>query len=353
MKEVPIVTLGNSVDEEDSILSSQYSDKHLDSAWIRKYSIRKLKKLVDKCCKKCIHFPKKFCEISKRLAKDPDLITDNEIIELRTECFESLNNMGCMSESNSSSSDSSSEKIPKKKKRSTNTGLLVNSPPELDPTNPYNVAYSYHGYPEMSYRGTPSVRLYHGRHSQFCFGAPTVYHYSEACPYSRLAYGGYENPPLASQQQQSSDRYSLHPVEHHLEGHPQLHMQAQPQHHVQRHLQPQIPSHPQLDIQVHPQRHMQAQPKHHIQGYPEHEVTDQNVYEQDKSPEPTSWRNVSLDSFAQVFSKALPTYQTVQEMTPVQISNPSTPVSETLYSDKSTNVSPDNTIESTQSEQVS
>ena len=65
--------------------------------------------------------------------KDSDLVTDNEIIELRTECFESLSSMGCMSESNSSSSDSSSEKIPKKKKRSSNTGMLVNSPPELDP----------------------------------------------------------------------------------------------------------------------------------------------------------------------------------------------------------------------------
>ena len=115
MKEVPIVTLGSSADEEDSILSSQYSDKHLDSTQIRKYSIRKLKKLVDKCCKKCIHFPKKFCEISKRLAKDADLITDNEIIELHTECFESLNNMGCMSESNSSSSDLSSDLSKKEK----------------------------------------------------------------------------------------------------------------------------------------------------------------------------------------------------------------------------------------------
>ena len=116
MKEVPIVTLGSSADEEDSILSSQYSDKELNSTWMHKYSIRKLKKLVDKCCKKRIHFPKKFCEISKRLAKDADLVTDNEIIELCTECFESLNNMGCMSESNSSSSDSSSEKIQKKRK---------------------------------------------------------------------------------------------------------------------------------------------------------------------------------------------------------------------------------------------
>ena len=104
------------MDEEDSILSLQYSDKELHSARIRKHSIRRLKKLVDKCCIKCIHFPKKFCEISKRLAKDSDLVTDNEIIELRTECFESLSSMGCMSDSNSSSSDSSSEKIPKKRK---------------------------------------------------------------------------------------------------------------------------------------------------------------------------------------------------------------------------------------------
>ena len=139
MKEVPVVTLGSSADKEESSLSSQYSDKYLDSERMHKYSIRKLKKLVDKCFKKRIHFPKKYCEISKRLAKDLNLITDNEIIELRTECFESLNNMGCMSESNSSSSDSSSEKLRKKKKKSTNAGLLVHFPPELDPTNPYNV----------------------------------------------------------------------------------------------------------------------------------------------------------------------------------------------------------------------
>ena len=125
MKEVPIVTLGSSADEEDSILSSQYSDKELNSARMLKYSIRKLKKLVDKCCKKRIHFPKKFCEISKRLVKDADLITDNEIIELHTECFESLNNMGCMSESNSSSSDSSSEKIQKKKRKGLPTPVCL------------------------------------------------------------------------------------------------------------------------------------------------------------------------------------------------------------------------------------
>ena len=200
---------------------------------MRKYSIRKLKKLVDKCCGKHIHFPKKFCEISKRLAKDPDLISDNEIIELCTECFESLNNIGCMSESNSSSSDSSSEKLKKKKKKTTNAGLLVNSPPELDPTNPYNVTYSYHSYPETSYRGTPSHRLYHGRHLHFHFGAPSHYHYNLSRPYPRLGYSDYEDPSLVSQQQQQvSDTYSPHSIDHHVQGHPQLHMQAQPQRHV-------------------------------------------------------------------------------------------------------------------------
>ena len=62
---------------------------------------------------------------------------------------------------------------------------------------------------------------------------------------------------------------------------------------------------------------------------------------------------MSLESFSEAFSKALPMYETVQETTPVQISHPSSPVSETLYSDKSTNVSPDNTIATSQSEQVS
>ena len=62
---------------------------------------------------------------------------------------------------------------------------------------------------------------------------------------------------------------------------------------------------------------------------------------------------MSLACFAQAFSKALPTYEAVQETEPVQISHPSSPVSETLYSDKSTNVSPDNTIATSQSVQVS
>ena len=337
------------MDEEDSILSSQYSDKELHSAWICKRSIRRLKKLVDKCCTKCIHFPKKFCKISKRLAKDLDLVTDNEIIELRTECFESLSSMGCMSESNSSSSDSSSEKIPKKKKRSSNTGMLVNSPPELDPTNPYNVAYSYTRYPEMSYRGSVRSPHYHGRHSQFRFGSPSVYNYGPSWPYS-----GYQNPPVASQQQQQSrDIYTPNPVECHVQGHPQLHMQAQPQRHVQMHLQRQIPSHPQAGIQVHPQHHMQAQPTHHIERYPEDDAMEKHLHEHDQSPQQTNRGNMSLASFAQAFSKALPSYESVQVTTPVQISHPPSPVSETLYSDKSTNVSPDNTIATSQSVEVS
>ena len=98
---------------------------------------------------------------------------------------------------------------------------------------------------------------------------------------------------------------------------------------------------------------MQAQPKHHIERYPKHDVMEKNVHQQDKSPEPTSRRNMSLECFAQAFSKTLPMYQTVQETTPVWISHLSSPVSETLYSDKSTNVSPDKTIATSQSEQVS
>ena len=62
---------------------------------------------------------------------------------------------------------------------------------------------------------------------------------------------------------------------------------------------------------------------------------------------------MSLACFSQAFSKALPTYQAVQETTPVWISHLSSPVSETFYSDKSTNVSLDNTIATSQSEQVS
>ena len=98
---------------------------------------------------------------------------------------------------------------------------------------------------------------------------------------------------------------------------------------------------------------MQAQPTHHIERYPEHDVTEKHLHEHDQSPQQTNRRNMSLASFSQAFSKALPSYESVQDTTPVQISHPPSPVSETLYSDKSTNVSPDNTIATSQSVQVS
>ena len=90
-KDIPLYTVASSEDEHDnsSFLCSQHSDKE-DSSKMRERAIRKLKKLVDKCCGKRIKFSNKYFDISKWLATQTDSVTDQEIHDLKSECLESL-----------------------------------------------------------------------------------------------------------------------------------------------------------------------------------------------------------------------------------------------------------------------
>ena len=106
---------------------------------MRKYRIRKLRKLVDKCRSKKIFFSKYFVDISSRLAKNVDTVTNAELTELTTECFQSLNSED--DSSYDSSESASSGDGPKRKK--TKTLYLTPSAPAFDKLNPYNVAWGH------------------------------------------------------------------------------------------------------------------------------------------------------------------------------------------------------------------
>ena len=69
-------------EENTSFLSSQNSEKDGDFVMLRQWAIRKLKCLVDKCCKKWIKFSHKYFNISKWLASNPSSVTDTELMEL-------------------------------------------------------------------------------------------------------------------------------------------------------------------------------------------------------------------------------------------------------------------------------
>ena len=141
-KEIPVLTVNSSEGEEEntSFLCSQNSEKDEDFIMLRQRAICKLKRLVDKCCMKWIKFSQKYFNISKWLASNPSSVTDAELMELRTECLESLEACN-VSFSSSSTSESGQEEPLKVKKKKLKCKSLVQSPPMYDPTNPYNVAY--------------------------------------------------------------------------------------------------------------------------------------------------------------------------------------------------------------------
>ena len=128
-------------DQNTSILSAIKSSRHGENR-LQMYHERKIRKLVDKCRKKNIRFPQHYVNLSSKLAEDITLCTDAELIDLTTECIQSLGLDH--SECDSSSSDSSNEPMWKKIKTK-KVGLLTPMPKSFDRTNPYNQAWSQPG----------------------------------------------------------------------------------------------------------------------------------------------------------------------------------------------------------------
>ena len=96
---------------------------------------------IAKVCKflllKNICFPQYFVTISTKVAENISNCTDNELIELITECIQSLGSDN-YSDHDSSSSDSSGETERKKVKKTCTGSLLTPTPKSFDRTNPYN-----------------------------------------------------------------------------------------------------------------------------------------------------------------------------------------------------------------------
>ena len=79
-----------------------------------------------------------YVRISTNLAKNVDAVTDAELLDLTTECLQSLGS-DFDTETESSSSDSFNEHRPISKKVKKRKGtFLTRSPPAFDKTNPYN-----------------------------------------------------------------------------------------------------------------------------------------------------------------------------------------------------------------------
>ena len=152
-------------DQNTSILSAIKSSKH-DEERLRMYCERKIQKLVDKCRKKNIRFPQHYVNLSSKLAGDITLCTDAELIDLMTECIQSLGSDD--SECESSSSDSSNEPM-RKKVKTKKGGLLTPMMKSFDRTNPYNQAWSQHGRHVHTYcLGRTDVMIGGAQHSIPC-----------------------------------------------------------------------------------------------------------------------------------------------------------------------------------------
>ena len=127
-------------DENTSLLTVPNS-RDSDEKRLRRYHERKLKKLVDKCHVKNICFTQYYVEISSKMAVDPKSCTDEELIDLMTECLTSLGSDD--EHTGGSSSDSSSEVEHSSVKVEVNKDLLTPTPKKFDKTNPYNQAWAF------------------------------------------------------------------------------------------------------------------------------------------------------------------------------------------------------------------
>ena len=122
---------------------------------------------------------------------------------------------------------------------------------------------------------------------------------------------GIKIPVALQQQQQSRDIYTPDPVERHVQGHPQLHMQAQPQRHVPDALQCKYLHIRKLIYRCTPSTICRHSHTSH-QKIPWTWCNGKTSSWTWPIPSQTNRGNMSLASFAQAFSKALPSYESVE-----------------------------------------
>ena len=386
-KEIPVLTVNSSEGEEEntSFLCSQNSEKEEDFIMLRQRAIRKLKRLVDKCCMKWIKFSQKYFNISKRLASNPSSVTDAELMELRTECLESLEACN-VSFSSSSTSESGQEEPLKVKKKKLKRKSLVQSPPMYDPTNPYNVAYQMN---PMYSRGTRHEarkhlsRYPHATHStvhhgHYPYSRPNLYN-----PYSESVYSEYEHRQKSSLDQAPRQTSSPYPypqrsrMDIEVVSPPQRHMQATP---VWRVSTESMPHRQQSENfrEEHSMEHQYTEDmrfsrhEHHMQGIPGMHTFSQRQFSSTSVPEqqiskfqmmatpsrestyPPTPQPQTQTPVTAPFSKTteMASFENLVHVdnSQVHISAPSTPVTDPLYSD--TSLTPDQNAMQTDSPKV-
>ena len=103
--------------DTSSLFSSQSIVKSDDESHMQQYKLRKVKKIVAKCCIRKIKFDKYFVNLSYQLAQDEDSLSMAELEKLRVECNEALGSDYCSTESSSSDSSAEKKKTQCKKKK--------------------------------------------------------------------------------------------------------------------------------------------------------------------------------------------------------------------------------------------
>ena len=386
-KEIPVLTVNSSEGEEEntSFLYSQNSEKEEDFVMLRQRAIHKLKRLVYKCCKKWIKFSQKYFNISKWLASNPSSVTDTELMELRTECLESLEACN-VSFSSSSTSESCPEEPLKVEKKKLKRKSLVQSPPMYDPTNPYNVAYEMN---PMYSRGTRHEARKHL--SRYAHATPMAVHHghypyshtNRYNPYSESIYSEYEHRQKSSIDQPQRQTSSPYPypqrstMDIEIVSPPQRHMQATPVRCVstesiaQRQQSENFRQEHSMEMAYTEDRHFSRR-EHHMQGIPGIQTFSQRQFssslpEQQQQQHfqmmATPSRDSTYPARAQLqtqtpvtppFGKTahMPSFQNISNVdnSQVHISAPSTPVTALLYSD--TSITPDQNAMQTDSPKV-
>ena len=263
-KEIPLYTVNSTSEGEDentSFLCSQNSEKE-DLAILRQWAMRKLKRLVNKYCLKCIKFSQKYFNISKCLANNPSSVTDNELVKLKTECLESLEACNVSFSSSSTAESCGEEPVNVRKKKVKHTKSLVQSLPMYEPTNQYNVAYQMDPRYSMSCGTQHEARKHlarytHSRltsvhHSQYLYSHTNIYNL-----YTEAVYSEYEHHQKSSSeshhqpQRKSTTGYpSYSPREYPQQSHMNVEIVAP----LQRHLQATSVWHLSTDAILHRQR---------------------------------------------------------------------------------------------------
>ena len=290
-------------DENTSLITVPHS-RDSDDKQLRRYHEHKLKKLVDKCCVKNIRFTQYYVEISSKMAVDPKSCTDEELIDLTTECLTSLGSDD--KHTGGSSSDSSGKVQCSNIKVEVKKDLLTPTPRKFDKTNPYNQAWAFKRQQHQNICSSPCSCC--SRHETFLCGAK----HSRLMPQEQ--HDIFNNPSLEVYPHQGVTPFPM------VSPHQRMFLN---QHSVRMNMNcssfcPMFrPTHPVLPTIVHPQPHFETNTAHSPQDVPNQPIFT-SMPESDQvltTTTPTSTvHEVNAVSFNEVLKYLFPILKRISKM---------------------------------------